>query len=266
MAQCMCKMMLDVADRDGMQSVVARQGDNATRFLRVCLFSCGEPIRVEDSITVVLNAKNAADELRAFVGEVNADGTITLPLTAWMLRNVGVVQCDISLFDVNGGKLTTPPFEVEVVASVAADEILPGDDDGGDSLTARLLAEEKVYALDPTPKLGGYEVSPLPNRKYALDLSGDAYALGNGWKEISLVLPTPVEADSDSWILIYCHAPAGSRGTVSIDWGDVNTLLFEDGKIPEIRTENFDIICTYSRVAGKWQIGAVQYESVGESV
>ncbi len=267
MAQCMCKMMLDVADRDGMQSVVARQGDSATRFLRVRLFSCGEPIRVEESITVVLNAKNAAGELRAFVGEVNADGTLTLPLNAWMLHSVGTVQCDVSLFDANGGKLTTPPFEVEVVASVAADEALPGDDGEGESITARLLAEERVYTLDPVLTDGGYSLRPRCNRKYALDLSGDAYATQSGvWKELILSLPTPEDTDSDNWILIYCHAPQRISGTLSINWGNAEELLFADGKIPEIRTGDFDVICTYSKAAGKWQIGTVQYESVGGAV
>ena len=263
MAQCMCKMMLDVADRDGMQVVVARQGDSATRFLKVHLFSCGEPLLLEGSLTAVLNAKNAAGELRAFVGEVDIDGTLTLPLNAWMLQRVGVVECDVSLFDVNGGKLTTPPFEVEVVASVAGDETLPGDDAGGQSITARLIAEEKVYTLDPSPTTEGYNLYPRCNRKYALDLSGNTYGTGTEWCEFSLVLPAPEDIDSDNWILIYCHAPMRGASPVSVNWGDADNLLFADGKIPEIRSGNFDVICSYSRAAGKWQIGVVQYESVG---
>ncbi len=266
MAQCMCKMMLDVADRDGMQVVVARQGDSATRFLKLHLFSCGEPMPVEDGLTVVLNAKNAAGEIRAFVGEVDADGTLTLPLNAWMLHRVGVVECDVSLFDSNGGKLTTPPFEVEVVASIAGDETLPGDDPSGESITARLIAEEKVFALDPTPTADGFCLHPRCNRKYALDLSGDAYGVGDAWCELSLVLPVPEDTESDNWILIYCHAPKREATPVSINWGDAESLLFADGKIPEIRTGDFDVVCTYSRTAGKWQIGTVQYESVGEGV
>lgn len=266
MAQCMCKMMLDVADRDAVQTVVARQGDSATRFLHLTLFSCGEPMSVEESVTVVLNAKNPAGELRAFQGEVCADGTLTVPLNAWILRSVGIVQCDVSLFNVGGGKLTTPPFEVEVIASVADDKLLPGDDEEGESLTARLLAEEKVYMLDPVLTEEGYSLYPLCNRKYALDLSGDAYASGDGWKEISLVLPTPEDTDSDNWILIYCHAPLRLSGSVSFDWGEASELLFADGKIPEIFKGDFDVICTYSRSAGKWQIGTVQYESVGGTV
>lgn len=265
MAQCMCKITLDVAERDAIQTVVARQGDSATRFLQVFLLSCGEPMSVEESVRAVLNVKNAAGEIRAFEGEVCADGTVRLPLNAWMLRTVGIVQCDVSLFNAAGGKLTTPPFEVEVVASIAEDGMLPGDDDGGESLTARLLAEEKVYALDPVLQNGEYSLYPLCNRKYALDLSDDIYASGDGWRSLSLVLPVPEDTDSDNWILIYCHAPLRVMGAVSIDWGDATSLLFADGKIPEITVGDFDVICTYSKPAGKWQIGAVQYESVGEA-
>ena len=42
--------------------------------------------------------------------------------------------------------------------------------------------------------------------------------------------------------------------------------LFVDGIVPDIMKGDFDIICTYSRAAGKWQIGSVQYETVGDTV
>lgn len=266
MAQCMCKMMLDVADRDAVQTVVARQGDSATRFLRLRLFSYGEPMRVEEGGTALLNVRNTAGELRAFEGTVNPDGTLTLPLNAWMLRSVGIVQCDVSIVDAGGGKLTTPPFEIEVVATVAADEILPGDSEGEDSLTARLLAEEKVYTLSPVQTAEGYSISPACNRKYALDLSNEIYTEGEAWKTISLVLPLPEDLASDNWILIYCHAPLHGGVGVSIDWGEIGSLLFADGNIPDIKNGDFDIICSYSTVAGKWQIGTVQYSTVGGDV
>lgn len=267
MVQCMCKMMLDVAEHDTVQSIVARQGDSATRFLRLRLAAYGEPMRVEESVIVVLNAKNSVGEVRSFEGEVNADGTVTLPITAWMLQTIGVLQCDVSLFDVAGGKLTSPMFEVEVVASVAADETLPGDDAAGESITARLLAEERVFDLLPVVEVDGYSLQPACNRKYALDLSGENFTNDRGnWRHISLVLPAPEDSLSDNWILIYCHAPLRGVGGVSIDWGDVSSILFAEGVIPEILKGDFDIICTYSRAAGKWQIGTVQYEAIGGAV
>lgn len=263
MAQCMCKMVLDVADRDSAHSIVARQGDSDTRFVRLRLMSYGEPIRVEESAVVVLNVKNPSNELLSFEGEVNTDGSLTLPINAWMLQSIGVLQCDVSLIDAGGGKLTTPSFEIEVVASVAPDEVLPSDNMDGESLTARLLAEEKIFALEPLLAGAGYELHPRCNRKYSLDLADSCYASGDDWKAISLVLPTPDDTSSDNWILIYCNAPVRLSGYVSIDWGDASELLFADGVVPEITKGDFDIICTYSPSAAKWQIGVVQYATVG---
>lgn len=266
MTQCMCKMMLDVADRDTMQTIVARQGDNAARFVRLGLCAFGEPLRIEENAVVLLNVRNAAGELRAFPGSVNSDGTLTLPFNSWMLHGVGTLQCDVSIVDGEGGKLTTPTFEVEVAPSVASDELLPGDSDDGESITARLLSEERVFVLDPVLGVDGYALHPMPNRKYALDLSADIYGEGDGWKNISMVLPTPDDLNNDSWILIYCHAPKRVAGAVSLDWGAAADVLFADGKIPDIVRGDFDIVCTYSRAAGKWQIGTVQYGTAGEVV
>ena len=266
MTQCMCKLMLDVAERDTVHTIVARQGDHASRFVRLALFAFGEPLRVEENVIVLLNVKNAAGELRAFSGEVNCDGTLTLPLSSWMLRCVGLLQCDVSVIDAEGGKLTTPTFEVDVVPSLSADALLPGDSEGDGSITARLLTEERVFTLEPHLGLEGFELHPETNRKYALDLSGEAYREGDGFKAISMVLPPPDKENNDSWILIYCHAPVRAAGAVSIDWGAVSDVLFADGKIPNIMRGDFDIVCTYSRAAGKWQIGTVQYGTAGAAV
>ncbi len=262
MAQCLYKMALDVAVRDTLLSVVARQGDSDTRFLRMNLFALGEPLRVEESAIIVLNAKNAAGELMAFPGTVNTDGTLTLPLPAKMLKSTGIITCDVSVITATGGRLTTPPFEIDVVESVADSDLLPGDDEEG-TITAELLAKESVFVLEPKETDGGFELTPLCNRKYTLDLSGSAYSGSEGWKEIALKLPTPTEADGDCWILIYCHAPLREEAFLTINWGNANELLFADGIIPEITKGDFDVICTFSKAANKWQIGMVQYETVG---
>lgn len=262
MAQCLYKMALDVAERDTLISIVARQGDSDTRFLRVGLFSLGEPLRIEEGATVMLNTKSAAGELMAFSGSVNSDGSITLPMPARILKNTGTVTCDVSIITATGGRLTTPSFEVEVVASLADGDLLPGDDSEG-SITAEMLAKEKVFPLIPEKTSTGFVVAPLCNRKHTLDLSSSEYSGEEGWHEIALSLPTPADPDDDSWILIYCHAPLHEAANLTINWGDASTILFADGIIPEITRGDFDIICTYSRVAAKWQIGVVQYEMAG---
>ena len=243
MAQCVCKLTVDVAERDAVQTVIARQGDSATRFLRVRLTACGDPMRVEEGAIAVINAKNAAGELQAFEGKVNPDGTLTLPVAAWMLQTVGTVQCDISVYDARGGRLTTAPFEIEVVAAVAADTVLPGDD-ATESLAAQLLAQEKLFALEPVLENGGYGLYPLCNRKYSVDLSADIYGDGAGWKAFSLHLPAPADLGSDNWILLYCHAPLRGQSPISFDWGNAAELQFAEGKLPTVDMGDFDVICT----------------------
>ena len=264
MAQCMYKMVLDVTERDSMQTLVARQGDSATRFLRLHLLSLGEPIGVEETALVSLNARNAADEVRSFEGKVNADGSVTLPIGAWMLKSVGPVLCDVSVFDTVGGRLTTPTFEVEVIPSVADPDLLQGDTEGASGLTARIFAEERVTELLPvTDGADGFLLLPECNRKYALNLSGNRYAADDGFKKLALKLPDKVEENHDNWVLMYCHAPLIDNTQLTIDWGNREDVLFANGEIPSVTKGDFDIICTYSRAAKKWQIGIVQYEAAG---
>lgn len=265
MAQCMCKMVLDVSERDTLYTIVARQGDSGSRGIRLRLTSFGEALRVEENTIPVLNVKNTSDEVRAFTGEVNADGSITLPLTAWMLRTTGILVCDVSLFDEAGNKLTTPPFEVEVVASVVPGEVLPGDDDGGESVTAEIIAQEHQHELVPVKDNDMFLLLPQCRRRYTLGFLKAVHGDNDGWKHIQLVLPAVSGTDKENWILISCHTPSLECGPIPIDWGNADRYLFVGGTIPVIETNDFDIICTYSHHAGKWLIGVVQYGAAGEA-
>jgi hypothetical protein len=54
---------------------------------------------------------------KGFEGEINADGTVTVPLHSWMLELVGTVVCDISVIDTAEDaekKLTTTSFTLIV--------------------------------------------------------------------------------------------------------------------------------------------------------
>ena len=233
MAQCVTKMVLDVSEREVVQSIVARQGDSGSRSILLRLFAYGELLRVEENSTVVLNVRNATEQTAMFAGEVNADGSVILPLNAWMLREEGV---------------------------------LPGDDEGGESVTAEIIQQERMLVLKPIPIEGGFLLSPEDRRHYTLDLTGNAYGTDESWCRIKLMLPPRASAEHTSWVVITCHAPLRACGAVPIDWGDSNSVMFVGSVLPEIRSTDFDIICTFSSVAGKWQIGVVQYGNTGAAV
>ncbi|MBQ3063937.1 MAG: hypothetical protein IJC99_03965 [Clostridia bacterium] len=266
MAQCVTKMVLDVSERDMMHSVVARQGDGRCRSILLRLLSYGELLRIEENAAVVLNVKSANEQSAAFAGEVHADGSVTLPLTAWMLREEGVLTCDVSIFDEAGGKLTTPPFEIEVMASVMPDDSLPGDDEGEGGITAEIVQQERMLKMTPTLVDDIYFLLPEKKRHYSLDLSGPLYGNDEGWRRVRLELPPVGTLDQDNWIVISCHAPLRPCGAVPIDWGQAGEYNFVGAALPEIVTGDFDIICTFSNAARKWNVGVIQYAQAEAAV
>ena len=56
-------------------------------------------------------------------------GTVTVPITQWMLELDGMVKCDISIINSDEGKLTSSTFNIKVDAATHAGEPSPGDDD-----------------------------------------------------------------------------------------------------------------------------------------
>ena len=108
------ELKIEVSKPNFIQAIVAKQYDNNSRFLKVTLVNGNEEITVLPTSTVTINAKRKDGESKAFAGEVNNDGTVTVPLTYWMLELDGTVNCDISVVDIEGRKLTTTTFVMSV--------------------------------------------------------------------------------------------------------------------------------------------------------
>ena len=80
MAKIVKSLSLDVSRQNRIQAVVAKQYDKDSRFLKIQLTDEGEPIVVDLSSVVTINASRADAISKAFAGEVNEDGTETLRL------------------------------------------------------------------------------------------------------------------------------------------------------------------------------------------
>ena len=139
MAKIVKSLSLDVSLQNRIQAVLAKQYDKDSRFLKIRMLNEGEPITVEQTSIVTINALRADNTSKAFAGEVNEDGTVTVPMTYWMLELDDKVSCDISVTDAQGRKLSTLNFTIEVEhANYAGDDI--STDDKYDVLT-QLIAE-----------------------------------------------------------------------------------------------------------------------------
>lgn len=130
------------------QSVPAKQYDLASRFLKVRFTDKGETIVPAANSVVVINAERPDREAASFEGSINADGSVTVPITKWMLMQDGTVNVDISIIDGNSGRLTTLSFlriEVDRTAhDVLEDE--PGEEEA--NIVVRLIAQNQALRQD----------------------------------------------------------------------------------------------------------------------
>ena len=139
MAQIVRDITVDVAAQNIFQAIIAKQYDSKSRFLKVTLTDTGEKITIDASSTVIINALREDGESKAFSGEVNSDGTVTVPLTLWMLEKDGFVKCDISIVDADKRKLTSTLFSLNVEQAACPNSDI-SDDDNYD-LLVNLISE-----------------------------------------------------------------------------------------------------------------------------
>ncbi len=139
MAQIIKQITVDVAKRNLFQAIVAKQNDTNSRFLQVAFANEGQPIFIESTSSVVINAERADKTAKSFVGTVNEDGTVTVPLTSWMLELDDFVRCDISIIDSESKKLTSTSFTIEVEAAANPEDII--SDDENQDILINLLAD-----------------------------------------------------------------------------------------------------------------------------
>lgn len=140
------EISVDVAKRNIFSAIVAKQFDTNSRFLKVTLTNLGDVLTVPNTATVVINALREDGQSRAFLGTANTDGTVTVPLTQWMLELDGEVKCDISVVNADESKLTSTMFILAVEeAAYSGDDI---EEDEHYDLLVALLSEVSNYAIE----------------------------------------------------------------------------------------------------------------------
>lgn len=133
-------LSLDVSKYNRVQAIVAKQYDRESRFIRIQLKDNGKPITVPADVSVIINAARKADNTaKAFAGAVNDDGTVTVPITYWMLELVGSVDCDVAIVDTEGRRLSSLNFIIEVEHSNYNGDDISEDDENYDLLTSLLI-------------------------------------------------------------------------------------------------------------------------------
>lgn len=145
------KISVQVSKPNFFQAIVAKQYDNSSRFLQATFVNGSEKINIAPSSSVLINARRNDGEEASFGGTVNGDGTVTVPLTAWMLELEGRVESDITVIDANERKLTSTKFIVEVERASCKGENIT-EDENYDILITALgeVAKTRAEAIEAT--------------------------------------------------------------------------------------------------------------------
>lgn len=138
-------IQVDVTQFNTFPAIIAKQFDKSARFLKVQFLKDGELIEIESSASVVINARRADDQSKSFSGVVNADGTVTVPISYWMLELDDKVSCDITIVNESEeSELSSTLFYIDVQESASqSDEEISNDENG--SLLLDLLKRVEPF-------------------------------------------------------------------------------------------------------------------------
>lgn len=145
---------VEVSKPNIFQAIAAKQYDSNSRFLKVTFVNEGEMIPVLPTSKVSINAKRPDGASDSFFGEVNDDGTATVPLHSWILELAGFVDCDVSIIDSEGRMLTCTKFSL-LVEEAANDSEDVSDEEQQNVLSELLKAIETL-----TPKYSKEDIDP----------------------------------------------------------------------------------------------------------
>lgn len=210
---------VEVSKPNLFQAIAAKQDDSNSRFLKVTFVNEGETIPVLTTSKVTINAKRSDGQANSFFGEVNDDGTATVPLHSWMLELPGIVNCDTSILDSEDRKLTSTTFNLLVEEAAFSDGDISNDPQT-DVLNELL---DRVEGLD-----GG--TSPLFAPVVRNEASG---------KSIKLTDISPIEHPLGlkvGGITQKCEDLTELSNVKS--WG-ISTTFSDDGKINLTATEGY---------------------------
>ena len=153
MVKATIKKVLDTVRPNRNVTIVAVKGDYNARFVEAVIAVDGSPVDVSQSAVCTINAHREDGESKAFVGEINANGTVTVPITQWMLDIPDTdCRCNISVSSPDH-KLSTTDFYVSVQNTPHEGDDVSEDDPQYDLFIQILAGEADRNAAEEQRRL-----------------------------------------------------------------------------------------------------------------
>ena len=107
------EITLDVSRLNRFQSIIAKQNDKDSRYLKVSVADEGNVLIIPSSAKVTITATRPDKLSSSFLGKISEDGKAIVPLSPWMLELDGSLSCEVSIIS-EESVLKTTSFFVDV--------------------------------------------------------------------------------------------------------------------------------------------------------
>lgn len=107
------EITLDVSRLNRFQSIIAKQNDRDSRYLKVTVSDEGNVLIIPSSAKVTITATRPDTLSSSFLGKISEDGKAIVPLSPWMLEHDGSLSCEVSIIT-EESVLKTTSFYVDV--------------------------------------------------------------------------------------------------------------------------------------------------------
>ena len=107
------EITLDVSRLNRFQSIIAKQNDKDSRYLKVSVSDEGNVLIIPSSAKATITATRPDKLSSSFLGKISEDGKAIVPLSPWMLELDGSLSCEVSIIT-EESVLKTTSFYVDV--------------------------------------------------------------------------------------------------------------------------------------------------------
>lgn len=142
------RRVLDTVRSNRNIDIISVNGDYGARFINAVIAVDGKPVKIDPGCAVTINARRIDKASKAFVGTANEDGTVTVPITEWMLEIPhSQVTATVTIAGA-GSKLSATEFSINVQDTPHKSEEITEDDPSYDVLLQVLAGESSRNAAE----------------------------------------------------------------------------------------------------------------------
>lgn len=121
-------LILDVGKKYLLSPVYAKQGDMASRYLKITMMNGDSQYKPASGNTAKFRALKPDGNSVMNPATINSDGTVTCELTAQTLACAGIVKADVVILDGNSKALASASFDIAVERAPIGEDIESKDE------------------------------------------------------------------------------------------------------------------------------------------